>query len=378
MRRIALPALFTLCALAPAAGACSFCSGGLANRTPLREQFTKAAVVALGELSDARIDADGTNGRTVFTPARVLKGTLTPGRPVVLGRYLPPPPGKAFLLFANAPPIDPAAPVVPVFGVFASPGVADYVTAAAKVPANVPARLGFAFARLADPDPEVRADAFLEFAQASDADIATARTVLKPDALRKLMADPGTPTEHHGVFAVLLGLVARPEDADYLHALVTAKEPPQAVRDNLGAYLSALTLAAPPRGWPIVRAVVVDVKRPYSERLSAIGAVRYLYSTRPALRPDAVACHRALLGSADLADIAADDLRRWGRKDALPDVLAQASKPTHAGRLVRRAFVRFALACPDPDAKAFVARVRAADPKLVAGVESIPADPPAP
>ena len=37
--------------------------------------------------------------------------------------------------------------------------------------------------------------------------------------------------------------------------------------------------------------------------------------------------------------------------------------------IVRRAIVRYAISCPDPKAKAFLARARQADPKLVHDVE---------
>ena len=51
------------------------------------------------------------------------------------------------------------------------------------------------------------------------------------------------------------------------------------------------------------------------------------------------------------------------------EVFAQFAKPTHAAPIVRRGIVRYALTCPNDDAKRFIASVRQTDPKLVAAVE---------
>ncbi len=369
MRRIAPPALFAvLVLLPPPAAACTFCAGGAANRSTLREHLALAPIVAFGALADARIDPDGRNGATDFTPSRVLKSPLPPGVRVTLPRYLPPVVGSptGYLLFAAGTPAKPD----PLHGLFATPAAVEYVAAIQKLPTGVTPRLAFAFGHLASPDPVIAADAFLEVAKASDAEVTAARGVLKPAVLRKLLADPATPADRHGVYALLLGLCATPADAAWLRDALAAKPPAPAVRDNLGGYLCGLTLADPTAGWPRIEAVLTDPARPFADRLSAIGAVRYFQATQPASRPAVVQCYRGLLPHADLADVAVDDLRRWGYYEATADVLALFDKPTHAGQLVRRQIVHYALASPSPEAAAFVARVRAADPKLVAAVEA--------
>jgi hypothetical protein len=64
-----------------------------------------------------------------------------------------------------------------------------------------------------------------------------------------------------------------------------------------------------------------------------------------------------------------EDLRRWGYWDLSAAVFAQFGKPTHAAPIVRRCIVRYALTCPNDDAKRFVAAVRKDDAKLVESVE---------
>jgi hypothetical protein len=63
-------------------------------------------------------------------------------------------------------------------------------------------------------------------------------------------------------------------------------------------------------------------------------------------------------------------LRRWGYWDLTADVLAQYAKPTHAAPIVRRCIVRYALFCPDEQAKRFVNALRQSDPKLLQNVEA--------
>ena len=114
-----------------------------------------------------------------------------------------------------------------------------------------------------------------------------------------------------------------------------------------------------------------DERRPYSERLAAVGTVRLFQATRPnECRSEVLRCCAALLPHADLADQAIEDLRRWGWWDLTPDVLAQFGKPSHAAPFVRRCIVRYALGCPKDEAKRFLEAVRKTDPKLVRAVEA--------
>ena len=130
-----------------------------------------------------------------------------------------------------------------------------------------------------------------------------------------------------------------------------------------GGLLAGLILLAPADGWSFATEVLGDAKRPYSIRLSAIGTVRFLQSTRGAdCKAEVLKCCAALLPHGDLADQAIEDLRRWGYWDLTTDVLAQFGKPTHAAPIVRRAIVRYALSAPGDEASRFVAAARQSDP----------------
>lgn len=364
MRRTAFVLPLLLLLIPRPAAACTFCGGGLTARQTLREHFAAAAFVALGTLKNAKPDPDGVGGTTEFHVTQALKTHPAATNAVhAVPRFYP---GSAeYVVFA-------AVANGKVDLLHTAPGsaaVADYVRGAAKLdPADAAARLGYFFRHLDDADPVIAADAFLEFGKATDAEIVAAKPALDPAKLRKLLADPATSDDRVGVFAMLIGLSGGKADADWLAGQTAANPLPDRVAANLGGLLAGLALLDPKAGWSRTEAILGDGKRPPHERLAAIGAVRFAQNARPAdARPRVLACYRAVISQGDLADLAIDDLRRWGWWDLTADVLAvYASKNAP---LFRRGVVRYALCCPAPEAKAFVAGVRAKDPKLVAGVE---------
>ena len=363
-------ALATIAVVIPPAAACTFCGGGLTTRQTLREHFKRANYVAHGKLANPRFDPDGGGGTTELRIGKVLKPDAAIGNRavVVLPRYLPvigdtPTEYLAFCATEGGKPD-------PIYGVPATAAVTEYLLGASKLDEkNAVARLGYYFKHLDSADQAVSADAFLEFGKASDADIVKARSVLDPTKVRKLFTSPATPPERLGVFALLLGLCGDKTDADLLAGLVTRQPTQERVRENLGGMLAALTLLDEARGWASAEAVLADSKRPFDQRLAAIGTVQFFQATRPASKPQVLRCYRTLLAAGDLADMAADDLRRWGWWDLTPEVLKHFDAPSHSAPVVRRGIVRYALQCPTEETKQFVAAVRQSDPMLVERVE---------
>lgn len=352
------------------AAACTFCGGGPAGRLTLREHHRAARVVIRGKLKNPRAAADGPGGTTELHVEQVLKAdhAVGPGRVLVLPRYYPSVGAAApdYLLFCA---LSDGRPD-PTHGVPATTAVADYVGRAGALPDDPARRLGFFFAHLEAADPTVSADAFLEFAKASDADLVAAKGALDPAKLRKLLFDPTAPADRLGVYAVMLGLSGGPADGAALAKLVAGPGPlPERVGSNLGGFLAGYALLDPPAGWAALEAILADGRRPFPERLAAVGTVRFFQSTRPAeTRTAVLRCELALLRQGELADLAIDDLRRWGWWDLTADVLARFDAPS-APPIVRRGVVRYALRCPDANARRFLVAVRQRDPALVARVE---------
>jgi hypothetical protein len=356
----------------PPADACTFCDGSFRTKQTLRMHFAQAKIVLHGQLKNPRFDPKTDDGFTDLHVATALKDDPARGGRgvVVLRTYFPvvgntPPDYLVFCNVANG-------TLDPTFGVPASSAIVEYLKAATKLDdADPTAKLSFFFKHLDSPDATIAADAFFEFARAADADILKAAKHLDAAKMRKLIADANTPPERLGVFAFLLGVSGGAADAAFLGRLLGENPLPERTAGAFGGLLAGYILLAPKDGWTFATAVLADAKRPYSLRLSAIGTVRFLQSTRGAeCKAEVLKCCAALLPHGDLADQAVEDLRRWGYWDLTGDVLAQFGKPTHAAPIVRRAIVRYALTAPGDEAKRFVSAVRASDPKLVKDVEA--------
>ena len=349
------------------AQACSFCGGGLASRGTLREQSLKADAIVLGTLKNAKLGEDIRTGTTEFHFDEIAKGGpgLKAGQMLLIPRYIPAMAEQQLFFLSNANGKPDVFASVP-----GSPAVAAYVVATSKLNGQlVAARLGFFFKHLDSPDATIAADAFTEFAKATDAEVLEAKGELKPAALRKFLTDPKTPADRLGVYAMLLGLC---DDRESAPILAKALDGPlsERVSGNLGGYLAGYTLLDAKAGWKCANAIISDAARPFEQRLSAIGAVRYFQANRTAdSKAEVLACYRGLLDNPDFADVALDDLRRWAWWDLTADVLKQYGKPTHAAPILRNGIIRYALTCPDTESRKFVAALRQTDPKLLAKIE---------
>ncbi|MDY3551819.1 hypothetical protein R5W24_000899 [Gemmata sp. JC717] len=371
-RVAALTALVLAVGPAPAP-ACTFCGDNVRAKPTLRMQYAQASAVLHGKLANPRFDPKTDEGFTDLHVGTALKDAPARGNQNVLTLrgYLPvvgDTPSE-YLVFCTAK----DGKLEVTAGLAAPAAVVAYLTGAAKLAENDPtARLAYYFPHLSSPDATVAADAFVEFARAADADIARAAKHFSPEALRKLIGDEKTPTERLGVFAFLLGVSGGPADAAFLEKLLKQQPLSARARESFGGLLAGYVLLDPKGGWALAQSVLADTERPYSVRLSSLGAVRFFQAARGAeCKAEVLKCCAALLPDGDFADQAIEDLRRWGWWDLSPEVFAQFAKPTHAAPIVRRGIVRYALSCPNDDAKKFVAAVRQSDPKLVAAVEEM-------
>jgi hypothetical protein len=371
MLRFATLAAFLLVLATPQADACTFCGENVRARQTLRMQFAQAKVVAYGTLKNPRVDPKTDEGFTDLHATNLLKDDPLRGNQTafVLRGYIPviaetPSEYIAFCTVANGK-LDAS------FGIPATAAVVEYLKGAAKInDADAPTRLAFFAKHLASTDATVAADAFVEFARATDADIVKSAKHFDHLALRKLIADEKTPVERLGVFSFLLGVCGTPDDAAFLANILKQSPLPERVRESFGGLLAGYVLLSPKDGWAFTASTLADEKVPYSTRLSSIYTVRFFQATRSAdCKAEVLKCCAALLPQGDFADQAIEDLRRWGYWELSAEVFAQFGKPSHSAPIVKRCIVRYALCCPTDDAKKFIASVKQSDPKLVATVE---------
>ncbi|HEY8505280.1 MAG TPA: hypothetical protein VIL46_11905 [Gemmataceae bacterium] len=353
------------------AAACSLCGGGLQRSLTMREEARYAKIVVVGTLENPRLTPGGNGlsggGATDLRIEKVLKtDPALKGKEVLtIPRYIPVDAKKParFLVFCDVfeGKIDPYRGT-PVRGDALLPYLAGAIGQPEK---DRTKSLLYFYRHLDAADPDVAADAFLEFAKASDRDVGEVARHLDPGRLRKLLTDPKTPPERLGVFAFLAGACGGDAEADLLARMI--REDSERSRAALSGLLSGYIELRPSEGWELALRILSDEKRKFSERLAVLGTVRFFQGWKPQQVRDVVLrAMGAIVPQGDMADLAVEDLRRWKWWDLTGAVLAQYGKETHSSPLVRRAIVRYALSCPRPEAKEFVARLARSDPKLVA------------
>jgi hypothetical protein len=217
-------------------------------------------------------------------------------------------------------------------------------------------------------EPEIAADAFLEFAKSTNNEVGQVGARLSADKLRRLVQDPQTPTERLGLYAFLLGACGGAADAALLHGLVL--NPTDRSRGALGGLLSGYIELRPNDGWVLAMKLLRDEQRPFTERLAVLGTLRFYHGWKPERsRRDVLRGLEVLLAQGDIADLAVEDLRRWQYWDLTPQVLALHDRKSHDAPIMRRTIVRYALSCPRDEAARFVTEVRKQDPEMVKDVE---------
>jgi hypothetical protein len=359
--------LFSL-VLCPAAVACTYCDPSSQKLQTFRQEARTSKFVVVGVLSNPRLV--GESGVTDLIVEHVVKDDPALGkqRTLTLPKWTPVDPKKPprVLVFFDVY----EGKVDPFRGVnLRGTGVPEYLGGGLALDDRD--RVGsllYYFRHLDSSDPDVAADAFLEFAKATDKEVGDVGPRLDPAKLRQLLADPKTPPERLGLYGFLLGSCGSPADGDTLAALLARGGERTAA--GLGGILGGLIELRPAEGWKLAVRLLEDPKRPYQDKLAVLGTLRFFQAYQPDQhRPAILAGMAAVVARGDMADMAVEDLRRWKWWDLTRQVLTQYGQPSHSAPLVRNAILRYALTCPDPEAVAFVKAARAKDGATVREVE---------
>jgi hypothetical protein len=335
----------------------------------MRLEARQARMVLYGSLTNSRLNPGG-GGTTDLAIEQILKDDpARGGQPVLtLPKFIPvdPKAPPKFLIFCDVyqGKIDPYRGS-PVKG----PAVLDYLKGALALnDADRVTSLLYYFRFLDSADPDIATDAFLEFAKANDREIGLTAPRLGPAKVRKLLTDPQTPPERLGLFAYLLGACGQPADADLLAGMLA--HPTDRTRPTLGGQLAGYVRLRPKEGWELTEAILADPRRPFPDRLAVIGTLRFFHGSHPEeTRPQVLRALSVVVQQGDLADLAVEDLRRWQWWDLTKLVLAQYGKKSHDAPLVKHAIIRYALSCPDPEAKQFIRDRRAQEREEVEQIE---------
>ncbi len=370
MKRFVALAVFTGLALPSPALACSICGGDFRTRPTLRQEAGAAKFVVYGKLANPKLEADPTSGTgsTDLKIEKVLKGgdRLAVGGTVRIPRFLPADAkGQALAFF------DLRDGKLEFLGIrtTSSDALAGYLANSLALPAgNMDKLHDFCHRQLDHADADVAADAFLELAKATDADVGRTAKSFDPDRLRRLLNSNKTPSERIGFLGFLLGCCGNERDADLLLKLMKTApaDNSSAMRGLMAGYIGL----KPKEGWKKAIGIITDSHRGFLERLAILGTIEFYWDWKPAEHRDALLFGmKAAVLEGDVADIAVDNLRRWGCWDLTKNILSLYDRKSHDSEFVKRAILRYASACPQPEAAKFVADQRKRTPGLVAEIE---------
>ncbi len=372
-RLIACVALLIYPALA---APCPFCT--MQGQTLIND-VNQASMVLVGTFANARMGENFGEGTTDLIIESVIKRheILGDKKVITVPRYVPTDDKKyKFLVLCDVF----KGKVDPYRGVPVRPDadIAGYVEGALKVKdKKTQERLLYYFKYLDNPEVEIANDAYKEFGNADYKDLRDIAPSLPADKVVAWLKDPNTPAFRYGLYASMLGHCGKPEHAPVLRDMLD--DPQKRLLSGVDGILAGYTLLKPKEGWDYIQSVFKDPARDFTQRYAALRTVRFLYENRPDLvdRKDLVESLGVLIEQGDIADLAIEDLRKWGRWERADQVLGLYDRKSHDVPIIRRSILRYALSCKGPDggplpkAAAFVAALRKKDPQLVSDAEEL-------
>lgn len=243
-------------------------------------------------------------------------------------------------------------------------------------------RLPYYIPFLEHSDTTISIDAWAEFARSEYRDVKAVQPLLPRESLRTWIADPQMSPERLGLYGMLLGLCGHPNDADFLLQQLggTKIEEFRFVAVGLTSGCPVLTecllqqsvlldddefrfgtdglmggylLLTGEQGLELLESTwLMPQQAPLDEVLSAVYALRFLWSYEPDLVPaDRLRqSMRLALRHSELQETAVTDLARWKDWQSTCDIL-ELHDPTATQRTtLRRAVIEFARQCAASDA----------------------------
>jgi hypothetical protein len=352
---------------------CPFCS--MQGQTLIGD-VNQASMVLYGTFTNAKLDAGGDlgQGTTDLIIEAVIKKheVLGDKKVLTLPRYVPTDKNNAvkFLVFCDVfkGKIDPYRGVpVPV-----DSDMVKYIQGALEVKdKNINQRLRYYFDYLDNKDTEISNDAYKEFGNADYKDYRDMAKGLPADKIAHWLEDPNTPAFRYGLYASMLGHCGTAKDADLLRKMLDDAQ--KRVSTGVDGILAGYAMLQPKAGWDYIKNILKDPSKEFMLRYAALRAVRFFWDSRPDLVDKKELVHgiSPLLDQSDIADLAIEDLRKWGRWEVCDRVLDLQNKKSHDIPIIRRSILRFALTCPDKKATVFVEQCRKRDPEMVKDTEEL-------
>jgi len=354
--------------VAAPADACPFCSG---QGQTLTDEIAQASMVVYGQLANANEGAETTD---LKIESVVKSHPYLDGKKVVqLSRYVPPAENDQYryLVFCDffKDKLDPYRGLAVKKG----SDMPAYLKGALELKdAKMDRKLKFFFKYLDNDDAEISNDAYKFFANTDYRDYRETFKSLPREKVVKWLESDKTPSFRYGLYASMLGHCGKPEDAKVLRGML--EHPEKKATSGVDGILAGYVMLQPKEGWEYVRGILKDPSKEFLMRYAALRTVRFLWEYRPDLvdKKRLAAGVAQLLDQSDIADLAVEDLRKWGVWNLADRVLELQKSEAYKTPIVRRAVLRFALSCPaNKAAAAYVEEQRQKDPTAVRDAEEL-------
>jgi hypothetical protein len=374
--RRSLPALLAafllVWSITPADG-CPFCSG---QGPTLIQDVNQASMVLFGTLTNPKLDKGSETGTTDLQIEAVIKRhpILGDKKVLTLSRYVPvdakKPPKFLVICDVFKDKIDPYRGIP----VTAGSDIVSYLTGSLAIKEkDISGRLKHAFKYLDSADLEVNNDAYKEFANADYKDLRDMYKDLPADKIAKWLQDPNTPNFRFGLYASMLGHCGSDKHADLLRKMLD--DPQKRVSTGVDGILAGYVMLKPKDGWTYLTGLLKDKSKDFMLRYASLRTIRFFWEYRPDViqKKEMVAGVLPLLDQSDIADLAIEDLRKWGRWEVADRVLDLFDQKSHDIPIIKRSIMRFALSCPAQQARAaaFVAKMKKEKPDWVQDIEEL-------
>jgi hypothetical protein len=350
--------------------ACSLC-GNVSRNFSLAYEFEQAQVIVYGHLANPRLTTKGGVGTTEFFVEKIIKDdpAFPRQKKLLLSRYLPvldvKSPPKYVMFFHS-----PKQSLEPYWGKeIANLAVLEFVAELQRQRSDPEKMLLHAAKNFDHADGLIADEAFMVFAKADDKLIAQGAKKLDPKKLRKLVKDPDLEPERLSMFAYLLGACGNDEDVELLRSLL--KNPQPRHYKSFEGILAGYITMRPKEGWAYVQDTLKNRKQSFMLRYAALRTMRFFYNAKPEeTGPQVLQGLGLAIAHYDLADIAIQDLRKWKRWEHTKLIVSCWDKSSHQSPIIKQSIVRYALACPQPEARALLELARRQDPELVRHLEA--------
>jgi hypothetical protein len=322
--------------------ACPFCS---APSLTLTEQLAKAdAAVQVQWAGGDKGDGKEKFGNTVYEVIQVLRDVdkkLKKGDRITLERYRAGKKGDmSLLLGSKLETLEWGSPLE------VSETSFNYVVQAPSPESAPDKRLAYFLKFLEFSDPLVSNDAYAEFANAPYKDIVLLSKQMPRDKLRKWLTDPNLSATRIGLYGLMLGLCGEESDTKLMEEKIklSSEEFRLGIDGVMGGYL----LLTGEDGLKVIEQSKFQNKKvPFSETYAAMQALRFMWTYGDGRIPKdrLQASMRLLLDRPELADLVISDLARWKDWTVIPKLMAMYGDGEFSVPSIKRATVRYMLAC---------------------------------